>query len=198
MNTEEHAAPSTNPESPFADPQSPGLPHLHQHQPTTDGRDDPMHTAGIRRRHHVEPNVQAAASGSGPVKTMRIQIQTPLSDLGDSRRKEVVIDRGISVSELKDGLVSGLYGNEGWTREGMRLVWRGRIVRDEEKLGDITATVSYTYLAALVHRIAAHLYRRRIACRHFISWLDALGAPHVAQVEGHEPIHSRFPFNKRS
>jgi len=77
---------------------------------------------------------------------MRIQIQTPFSDLGESseggRRKELVVDRGMRASELKDGMAAGQWGDEGWIRDGMRLVWRGRIVRDEEELGQVAKDVS--------------------------------------------------------
>ena len=76
---------------------------------------------------------------------MRIQIQTPFSDLGESseggRRKELVVDRGMRAFELKDGMAAGQWGDAGWIRDGMRLVWRGRIVRDEEELGQVVKDV---------------------------------------------------------
>jgi hypothetical protein len=77
---------------------------------------------------------------------MRIHVQTPFSDLGESsangRRKELVVDRTLTVEGLKDGLAAGQWGDDGWLRTGMRLVWRGRIVRDEEILGEIVRGVS--------------------------------------------------------
>lgn len=76
---------------------------------------------------------------------MRIQIQTPMSE-SSSSKKEIAVERALSVKELKDGLASGRWGSdqEGveWAREGMRLVWRGRIVRDEETLGEVVKSVS--------------------------------------------------------
>lgn len=47
------------------------------------------------------------------------------------------------MEELKAELGAGRFGEgEIWEREGMRLVWQGRIVRDEEKLGDVIRDVS--------------------------------------------------------
>ena len=142
MNTEDHTSPLNNPESPFSDPQSPGLPHLHRHQPTTEHQETPIQADGLRRRHQGDRETSGAGSSSSSSNTLRIQIQTPFSDLGDSRRKEVVVDRALSVGELKDGLANGKWSDEGWIREGMRLVWRGRIVHDGESLGNIVAAVS--------------------------------------------------------
>jgi hypothetical protein len=76
---------------------------------------------------------------------MRIQVQTPFSDMESNengRRKEVVVDRSIKACELKDRFASGQWDNGAWIREGMRLVWRGRIVRDDEILGEVVKDVS--------------------------------------------------------
>ena len=43
---------------------------------------------------------------------------------------------------MKDDIAEGKHSDEKWNREGMRLVWQGRIVRDEEKLADIVGSVS--------------------------------------------------------
>jgi hypothetical protein len=142
MNPEGHSSPHNNPESPFSEPQSPGLPHLHRHQPMTEHRDGLMQADGIRRRHQGGNETPAAVASSSSSSTMRVHIQTPFSDLGASRRKEVVVDRALSVGDLKDGLSSGRFSDQGWIREGMRLVWRGRIVQDGETLGGIVSAVS--------------------------------------------------------
>lgn len=133
---------NNNPESPFSDPQSPGLPHLHHHQPTDEHQDDPLLANGLRRRQQADRGAPVASSSSSSSSTLRIQLQTPFSDLGDSRRKELVVDRALSVGELKDGLAEGRWNDEKWVREDMRLVWRGRIVQDGERLGGIVSTVS--------------------------------------------------------
>lgn len=56
-----------------------------------------------------------------------------------------MLDRSMLVSRLKDDLASGRWGDEGWTRDGMRLVWRGRIIRDDETLGDVVRDVSFFF-----------------------------------------------------
>ena len=101
-----------------------------------------MQSEGIRRRHPGVTDTDVTGTSSSSSSTVRIQIQTPFSDLGDSRRKELVVDRSLSAGELKDGLASGRWRDESWLREGMRLVWRGRIVKDEEALGGVVASVS--------------------------------------------------------
>lgn len=52
--------------------------------------------------------------------------------------------------ELKDGLADGRWGDEGWIRDGMRLVWRGRIVRDEEELGQVVKDVSPPLMVEII------------------------------------------------
>jgi len=136
-------------ETPNDVPQSPTVPHLRHHQPTTDDNNDHT-TLGMRQRHHNAPH-RPLSPGGIDSNSMRIQIQTPFSDLGESseggRRKELVVDRGMRAFELKDGMAAGQWGDEGWIRDGMRLVWRGRIVRDEEELGQVVKDVSF-YLVA--------------------------------------------------
>ena len=151
-----------NPENPFSEPQSPTVPHLRHHQPTTDDNLTNPTTSGSRRRH--DPNRPISPGGIDP-SSMRIQIQTPFSDLGESsgsgRRKELVVDRTMRAFELKDGLADGKWGDEGWIRDGMRLVWRGRIVRDEEELGQVVKDVSPSLMVEKV------LTSRRVT--HYIS-----------------------------
>jgi hypothetical protein len=54
-----------------------------------------------------------------------------------------VVGRSWSVGQLKDLLaVGGMEDLGRWHREGMRLIWQGRIVGDEEKIGEILSKVS--------------------------------------------------------
>lgn len=46
---------------------------------------------------------------------------------------------GTTVAQLKDRIAHD--EDEQWERNGMRLVWQGRIVRDDEVLGDIVGKV---------------------------------------------------------
>ena len=148
-----------NPEIPFSEPQSPTIPHLRHHQPTTDDNLTNPTTSGLRQRHG--PN-RPISPGGIDSSSMRIQIQTPFSDLGESsgsgRRKELIVDRTMRGFELKDGLADGKWGDEGWIRDGMRLVWRGRIVRDEEELGQVVKDVSpsLTVEKVLISRRVTH------------------------------------------
>ena len=51
--------------------------------------------------------------------------------------------RDMTVHQLKREIAQGgLGGDETWEVEGMRLVWHGRIARDEERVGDIVGSVS--------------------------------------------------------
>jgi len=71
---------------------------------------------------------------------MRVSIATPFTE---SRRKECkILPRDTLVFALKDDIANGWDGDERWVRENMRLVWQGRIIRDEERLGDIVGNVS--------------------------------------------------------
>jgi hypothetical protein len=147
----------TSPDAPI--PQSsPTLPaYRHHTQPTpTIEPSNALNATGLRQRRGVSPghdseigSASASGSGSGTTRdpdVIRIQIQTPLSE-SSGVRKELTIERSLSVRELKDCLASGRWNqgeSEGvrWVRDGMRLVWRGRIVKDEEVLGDVVKDVS--------------------------------------------------------
>lgn len=51
------------------------------------------------------------------------------------------MSRTKTIAELKDDCARGDFG-EKFEREGLRLVWHGRIVRDNETLGDVVGEVS--------------------------------------------------------
>lgn len=69
---------------------------------------------------------------------LRVAIATPFSE--NARRKERNIPAGFTVRQLKDEVAHDQ--EEKYERSGMRLVWQGRIVRDEEVLGEIVGKVS--------------------------------------------------------
>lgn len=74
---------------------------------------------------------------------IRIDVRTPFDD-GILRIKEgVPVHRSTTIREIKDDVAVGKFGQGGiWQREGMRIVWQGRIVRDEEVVGEVVANVS--------------------------------------------------------
>ena len=69
--------------------------------------------------------------------TLRVAIATPFSE--NARRKERKIPAAHTVRQLKDEIAQD--EEERYERIGMRLVWQGRIVRDEEVLGDVVGKV---------------------------------------------------------
>lgn len=84
---------------------------------------------------------------------MRIRIQSPFGDSGASleRRKEGwVLPANETIGELKDDLAHGQLEGAGlWEREDMRIVYHGRIVRDQEKLGDVVGKVGQEFWIAV-------------------------------------------------
>jgi hypothetical protein len=71
------------------------------------------------------------------------------------------VQRDKTVGELKEELARGEYEGQ-WEREGMRIVWQGRIVRDEEALGDIVGNVSLIPMRWMRFQVAALLIRDRL------------------------------------
>lgn len=127
--------------SPHPDPASPTFPSLHRrHQPTRPAepyRDTSPSGSSLRRR---------AVPREGDI--IRVDIRSPFGDGGSRIKEGFPIHRATTIRELKDGIAEGQYGERAiWIREGMRIVWQGRIVRDEEAVGDVVANVSYTSMA---------------------------------------------------
>jgi hypothetical protein len=92
---------------------------------------------------------------------VRIDVRNPWSD-GEGRRKEGwVVQRDKTVGELKEELARGEYEGR-WEREGMRIVWQGRIVRDEEMLGDVVGIVSLIPLCWMRVQVVALLIGDRL------------------------------------
>ena len=88
---------------------------------------------------------------------VRINVQTPFDDGGSSsRRKEGwPVRRQLTIGQVKDEVANGKFREgERWERKGMRLVWQGRIVSDEETVGDIVGIVGATVSEVLVRHLA--------------------------------------------
>ena len=107
-------------------PSSPGLTTFHRHGPGH-GEDPLSSIPSLRRRE----------TGRSEGDLLRIAIATPFTD--NERRKERQVGHGTTVAILKD-LISQDEEDK-WERNGMRLVWQGRIVRDEEVLGEVIGKV---------------------------------------------------------
>ncbi|WVQ69850.1 uncharacterized protein L199_008071 [Kwoniella botswanensis] len=154
MQTEPH---HTNGGASPLPPPSPTLTTSFRHQPGPNTADPPS-SSSIRHRTpytHSDNNDEAGPSG-----TVRISIQTPFGDLGGtrSRRKEGwPLSLTKTISSIKDDLVHGrLEGAGTWEKEGMRVVYHGRIVRDNETLQDIIGKIDPEHVYVL------HLVARRI------------------------------------
>jgi hypothetical protein len=109
-------------EAPVA-PSSPQLTTAFHHGPADIDTSLPT----LQRRHMEQPR-----------NVLRVAIATPFSE--NARRKERMVPAGNTVWQLKDEIAQD--EEERYERVGMRLVWQGRIVRDEEVLGDIVGKVS--------------------------------------------------------
>lgn len=93
-------------------------------------------TDGLRQR-HVSP------LGERAPHMLRVQIQTPYADLGKHTHAWDA-PRDMTVREAKDAIASGAAGYGLWERDGLRLVWRGRILRDDDALGNVLTDASPT------------------------------------------------------
>ncbi|WVW82843.1 hypothetical protein I302_104855 [Kwoniella bestiolae CBS 10118] len=129
-------------------------PHGHQPAPNTADPSEPSPSSSTLR--HRSPYTQS----DGDSGTVRISIQTPFGDLGGSRsrRKEGwPLSLNKTISSIKEDLIHGRIEGAGtWEKEGMRVVYHGRIVRDDETLQDIIGKVDPEYVYVL------HLVARRI------------------------------------
>lgn len=122
--------------APLPDPASPSFQSLHRHQPTQTAEPyrDTSPSGSIRRRPLTSRDPDA----------IYIDIKTPFDDALQRRKEGYPVSRTASVREVKDGIAVGQYGGSPgvWVRPGMRLVWQGRIIRDEETVSDVVANVS--------------------------------------------------------
>lgn len=116
-------------------PSSPSLSTFRRHQPASTGEAaDPFPgLTGLRRRHSQHRSAAA--------DTILVDVRSPWSDLASGRPEGWPMSRTKTIAELKDDCARGDFG-EKFEREGLRLVWHGRIVRDNETLGDVVGEVS--------------------------------------------------------
>ncbi|WVQ98951.1 hypothetical protein IAU59_006083 [Kwoniella sp. CBS 9459] len=172
MQTDPHAHPHHTGEPVPLPPSSPSLSTTFRHHPqpgaTTPTAETPDPSASSSSSssstlRHRTPYAHSSLDGhdtaiSDGADTIRVSVQTPFGDSGHrSRRKEgYPLPRSTTVQQLKDDLVGGkLEGAGFWEKEGMRMVYHGRIVRDHETLGDIvgkTTDPEHVYVFHLVAR----------------------------------------------
>lgn len=104
---------------------------------------------GLRRRRSISPpaatqhslaSTSTPTSGSGT--TLRIHLQTPHADLGGdtvlasgTRSPGWDVRGSLRVADVKDAIADGRAGYGHWERSGLRLVWRGRMLADDELVG---------------------------------------------------------------
>ncbi|WVF71961.1 hypothetical protein IAT40_006771 [Kwoniella sp. CBS 6097] len=167
MQTDPHAHPHPhhNGDTSPLPPSSPSLSTTFRHHPrpgaTTPTAEVPdqsssASSSGLRHRAPYIHSHHDTNTNDGD--TIRVSVQTPFGDSGHrSRRKEgYPLPRSTTVQELKDDLVGGrLEGAGFWEKEGMRMVYHGRIVRDHETLGDVvgkTTDPEHVYVFHLVAR----------------------------------------------
>lgn len=158
------------------------------HQDTAPLPDQSSPTFASLRRHHqptqpAEPYRDTSPSASSSTlrrraiirdgDVLRIDIRTPFENGASGTKEGYPVHRSTTVREFKDGIAEGQYGEGSiWIRDGMRIVWQGRIIRDEEVIGDVVANVSlpllyfqsYAYSQSrsgdIVHTL--HLVARRL------------------------------------
>lgn len=121
-------------------PSSPSLSTFRRHQPASTGEAaDPFPgLTGLRRRHSQHQNQHRPTAAAD---TILVDVRSPWSDLASGRPEGWLMSRSKTVAQLKDDCAKGDFG-EKFEREGLRLVWHGRIVRDNETLGEIVGDVS--------------------------------------------------------
>ena len=145
MQAEEHYSPAHG-NAGDASPLRPASPTLttsfaRHHQPTVDTDDRPSIRRRTTQHHNTAPNSTENA--------VRIAVVTPSYDDRDAaRRKEGwAVSPSLEIRSLKDQIARGDHASDGerWERDEMRLVWQGRIVRDEETVGGIIGNVGDVY-----------------------------------------------------
>ncbi|WVO14053.1 hypothetical protein L204_101679 [Cryptococcus depauperatus] len=139
---------------------------LLRHHPQPDGP-EPL---GLRHRLSRSTSQESQQLSSSSV---RIYIQSPFGDSGVAlaRRKEGwLVSKHETIAKIKDDLASGRMEGAGmWDRDGMRIVYQGRIVRDHEQLGNIVGDVIDKSRIYTLHLVA-----RRIATTPDVQLLSSL------------------------
>ncbi|OXC69167.1 hypothetical protein AYX13_02110 [Cryptococcus neoformans] len=159
---------SEQPHGPVNDsaPFPPPSPTLFRHRPQPDGPEP----SGLRHRLPRTTSHEGQHSGRHSV---RIRIQSPFGDSGASLERRMegwVLPAHETIGELKDDLAHGQLEGAGlWEREDMRIVYHGRIVRDQEKLGDVVGKIGdHTHVSTL------HLVARRVQTTSVIQMSDPI------------------------
>ena len=67
---------------------------------------------------------------------------TPLSETAAGREQGWPVTRNKTIAQLKVELAEGAFSGERWEQQGLRLVAQGRILRDNETVGDVVGPVS--------------------------------------------------------
>lgn len=127
--------------------------HSSETSPVPPSPSSPPLSSVFHRHHPLPAPTPEAGDPSSPLRyqaadtrTVLIHVQTPFSDVGSSssgKKGGWPVRWDMTVLELKREIAhGGLAGDEKWEGEGMRLVWQGRIARDEEKVGEIVGNVS--------------------------------------------------------
>ncbi|WRT67357.1 uncharacterized protein IL334_004328 [Kwoniella shivajii] len=165
MQTDSHSHHTNGETSPLPPPSPTTLSSTFRHHPppqaTPTGDNAESSIRHLTPYNHADSpdNMTNNLSGLG-AGMVRISVQTPFGDLGGtrSRRKEGwPLLPTKTISSLKDDLINGkLEGAGTWEKDGMRIVYHGRIVRDHETLSDVIGKFDPE------HVYVFHLVARRI------------------------------------
>ena len=103
------------------------------------------------RRRHARQDSQAGPShvestthvdGVRDEDMVSIRIATPYNEVDSKRRDAQLVPRTRTVGEIKDEIAAAKWDGDDWERDRMRLVWQGRIIADEELVGDVVGVGS--------------------------------------------------------
>ena len=154
-----HRREEDNPAIPSIPPSSPLTTAFHRHpqrptpSPNAEEIDPFLRRRPERRSSHNDIDTPRAALSASPAHlepqsisshdTVLISIATPYNDVGGSRRNAArAVPMSTSVVQIKNDIAAGKWDGDEWERRNMRLVWQGRIIRDEEVLRDVFGKVS--------------------------------------------------------
>ena len=75
----------------------------------------------------------------------------------------------MAVREVKDEVARGAIGDgDRWERDGMRLVWQGRIIRDEERVGEVVGNVGIAVIPCFEAQQTARVDSRPLTSSAYI------------------------------
>lgn len=164
----------------YPEPSSPSLPVMARPGPATRtrtserlAREREQRSAHLPRPLTLAPNHSAAnrlsdINGSsdgaedmldGP-NTIRINVLAPYIEQGPSRPRGYPVDKGMTVAHLKDALCAGKYGGMPCRRDKMKIICKGRLLEEEEKLGDVVGPVCIIPIRACSRFLSGHQSKR--------------------------------------